>query len=204
VVTASADHTAKIWDGRTGRLLASLDGHTDAVLAAAFVDGTRVVTSSRDGTTTVWDVELESRTPDAIRQIIRDRDPWTLSNGVLVPVGPTSGAPAAPTPLKPGPVTSNDDYATKLAALFGQFTDVLAETDCDELAANVRAFTDANRSQMDAIVAWTAHHPIDDAAIMKAVAPAMSKLDHYAPVFDKCKDNQAFAAAKAAMKVLPP
>jgi WD40 repeat protein len=86
VLTTSADHTAKLWDQRTGKLLASFDRHTDVVLDARFsTDGTRVITASRDGSIWFWDTSLEQRKPDAIRNIISARDPWALSNGVLVP-----------------------------------------------------------------------------------------------------------------------
>jgi eukaryotic-like serine/threonine-protein kinase len=86
VLTTSADHTAKLWDQQTGKLLASFDRHTDVVLDARFsTDGTRVITASRDGSIWFWDTSLEQRKPDAIRNIISARDPWALSNGVLVP-----------------------------------------------------------------------------------------------------------------------
>ncbi|HEU4734439.1 MAG TPA: protein kinase [Kofleriaceae bacterium] len=86
VLTTSADHTAKLWDQRTGKLLASFDRHTDGLLDARFsTDGTRVITASRDGSIWFWDTSLEQREPDAIRDIISARDPWALSNGVLVP-----------------------------------------------------------------------------------------------------------------------
>jgi WD40 repeat protein len=86
VLTTSADHTAKLWDQQTGKLLASFDRHTDVVLDARFsTDGTRVITASRDGSIWFWDTSLEQREPDEIRNIISARDPWALSNGVLVP-----------------------------------------------------------------------------------------------------------------------
>jgi WD40 repeat protein/serine/threonine protein kinase len=56
VVTASRDHTARIWDARTGAQLAVLSGHTDIVYCAVYSpDGTRVVTASRDHTARIWD-----------------------------------------------------------------------------------------------------------------------------------------------------
>jgi hypothetical protein len=54
VVTASDDHTARVWNANNGRLLATLD-HADSVTSAAFSpDGQRVVTSSDDHTARVW------------------------------------------------------------------------------------------------------------------------------------------------------
>src|SRR6185312_13634650 len=56
VVTGSQDATAKIWDATNGKELATLQGHTAAVSAAAFSpDGTRVLTGSQDNTAKLWD-----------------------------------------------------------------------------------------------------------------------------------------------------
>ncbi|MEO8705651.1 MAG: protein kinase [Kofleriaceae bacterium] len=85
VLTTSADHTAKLWDERTGKLLATFDS-SDALLDGKFSrDGTRIIIASGDGSISTWDVHLELRTPDEIRRIVSARNPWTLSNGVLVP-----------------------------------------------------------------------------------------------------------------------
>ncbi len=58
VVTASWDHTARVWDLSGPRPTATvLEGHTDRVLSAAFSpDGRRVVTASDDRTAQVWDL----------------------------------------------------------------------------------------------------------------------------------------------------
>ena len=56
VITASSDHSARIWDAKTGAVLATLGGHTEGVRSASFSpDGTRVVTASRDGSAKIWD-----------------------------------------------------------------------------------------------------------------------------------------------------
>jgi WD40 repeat protein len=56
IVTASVDHSARVWDAVTGHLLATLTGHTGPVNDAAFSpDGKRIVTASDDGTARVWD-----------------------------------------------------------------------------------------------------------------------------------------------------
>jgi WD40 repeat protein len=56
VVTASRDHTARIFDTGSGRPLEVLRGHDGPVVKAAFApDGHRVVTASDDGTARIWD-----------------------------------------------------------------------------------------------------------------------------------------------------
>ena len=56
MVTASDDHTARLWDAASGHLLATLSGHQSYVEHAAFSpDGTRVVTASKDKTARLWD-----------------------------------------------------------------------------------------------------------------------------------------------------
>jgi WD40 repeat protein len=58
VVTASGDHTARLWDAKTGAALATLAGHSGTVWSATFsLDGTRVVTASDDHTARLWDAK---------------------------------------------------------------------------------------------------------------------------------------------------
>jgi WD40 repeat protein len=55
-VTASADHTARIWDARNGDTLAILHGHRGNVNSALFSeDGRSLLTASEDGTARIWD-----------------------------------------------------------------------------------------------------------------------------------------------------
>jgi eukaryotic-like serine/threonine-protein kinase len=54
-VSASADHTAKVWDTAGGRLLLTLK-HAEGIYHAEFSpDGKRIVTASRDQTARFWD-----------------------------------------------------------------------------------------------------------------------------------------------------
>ena len=56
IVTASFDHTARIWDADTAKQLAVLSGHGDGVWSAAWSpDGRRIVTASADQTVRIWD-----------------------------------------------------------------------------------------------------------------------------------------------------
>ena len=55
VVTASGDHTARVWRLADGELVRELKGHTSAVYSAAVsADGVHVVTASFDKTARVW------------------------------------------------------------------------------------------------------------------------------------------------------
>jgi WD40 repeat protein len=56
IVTASDDHTARVWDSVTGKELATLTVHTGSVNSVAFSpNGMRIVTASADNTARVWD-----------------------------------------------------------------------------------------------------------------------------------------------------
>jgi len=56
LVTASVDHSARVWVAASGHLLATLTGHNGPVNDAAFSpDGKRIVTASDDGTARVWE-----------------------------------------------------------------------------------------------------------------------------------------------------
>ena len=58
IVTASADHTARVWDAQTGQPLTEPLKHADQVTAAQFSpDGKRIVTASADNTARVWDAQ---------------------------------------------------------------------------------------------------------------------------------------------------
>lgn len=62
VVTASADGTARVWEGRTGTTLFTLRGHSDSVLGVAVSpDGHSVETAGADGTVRRWDVSAGDR-----------------------------------------------------------------------------------------------------------------------------------------------
>ena len=57
-VSASQDHTLKVWDLETGRALRTLEGHSAAVRGVAVTpDGKRAVSASGDKTLKVWDLE---------------------------------------------------------------------------------------------------------------------------------------------------
>ena len=98
------DHTAKVWDARSGAVLLTLKGHArDVGLASFSPDGTRIVTVS-NGTAKVWDaksgaevvtlkghtgdVGLASFSPDGARIVTASRDGtlkvWDAKSGAEV------------------------------------------------------------------------------------------------------------------------
>jgi hypothetical protein len=55
ILTASDDHTARVWDSDDGRMLVVLQGHADKVEHATFSsDGQHIATASHDQTSRVW------------------------------------------------------------------------------------------------------------------------------------------------------
>jgi WD40 repeat protein len=58
IVSASWDHTVKIWSVATGACLHTLEGHTDVVSSAEYSpDGKNIVSGSWDNTVKVWNAE---------------------------------------------------------------------------------------------------------------------------------------------------
>jgi WD40 repeat protein len=57
VVSATNDHTLKVWELRSGRVVATLEGHAHTVDGCAVTpDGRHVVSASMDGTLNVWEL----------------------------------------------------------------------------------------------------------------------------------------------------
>ncbi|XP_038615160.1 notchless protein homolog 1 [Tachyglossus aculeatus] len=65
LASASFDKSVKLWDGRTGRYLASLRGHVAAVYQVAWsADSRLLVSGSSDSTLKVWDVKAGKLSAD--------------------------------------------------------------------------------------------------------------------------------------------
>jgi WD40 repeat protein len=138
IVTASEDHTARVWNAANGKLLTALEGHTNKVWQAAFSpDGQRIVTASEDRTARVWNAfngqllaKLEGHTddlnqaafsPDGQRIVTASDDHtarvWNAANGHLLIqlTGHTDNVKqAAFSPDGKRLVTASEDYTARV------------------------------------------------------------------------------------------
>ncbi|MFZ2615903.1 MAG: hypothetical protein WA077_07950 [Anaerolineae bacterium] len=85
IVSARADDSVRIWDGETGALLATLEGHTAGVWSAAYSpDGKRIVSASADQSVRIWVSTIEELLALAEARIQRpvhlltDAERWQL------------------------------------------------------------------------------------------------------------------------------
>jgi WD40 repeat protein len=93
-----SEPTARIWDAKTGKLLAALEGHTAPLHGAAFSpDGEFLVTASGDHTAKVWDCRPEGRSPAEIADLVKRFIPLRLEGGRVVLADPEAepGPPAS-------------------------------------------------------------------------------------------------------------
>ncbi|PYI84930.1 MAG: hypothetical protein DME26_12310, partial [Verrucomicrobia bacterium] len=108
VVTASLDHTARIWDVATGEPLTPPLRHDDQVLDARYSpDGRRVATASADGGVRIWDAAAGLPVTEplhqngAVKMVCFSPDSQWIAAGCA---GPENGArlwlvPSAPQPI---------------------------------------------------------------------------------------------------------
>ncbi len=75
LATGSSDHTIRIYQTQDGKLLATLKGHTDAVLSVRFSpDGHELLSSGYDNTARLWDLDAGE-----CRQVLRGHGWWVWS-----------------------------------------------------------------------------------------------------------------------------
>ena len=84
LASAGHDHTVRIWEMPSGRLLRTLLGHTDVVYALAHSpDGKRLATASWDHTVKVW----------ATPAVVDEAKPLTTSERQSVSFSSTEASP---------------------------------------------------------------------------------------------------------------
>jgi WD40 repeat protein len=104
VAAAGEDGKARIWDARSGALVRTFAGHTDALTGIEFsADGSRLVTSSRDHDARIWNVDTGAS---------------TLLRGHFGPVFDASFSPDGRFVVTAGPMTAGlwDAGSSKLIA----------------------------------------------------------------------------------------
>jgi WD40 repeat protein len=88
LVTASSDHTLKLWETATGKELKTYGGttgHTNQVISVAFSnDGSMIASGSNDNTLKVWDVPVNApirslKASDAVQAVALSPDGLKLA-----------------------------------------------------------------------------------------------------------------------------
>lgn len=99
VVSASNDRSTRVWDLVSGQTLAVLRTRDSGPRwSAAFDPGVRhvVVTGGAEPSNAeVWDLNYETRSPDAIAQVLRCKSPWRIDGDRLIAHQPQAEACAA-------------------------------------------------------------------------------------------------------------
>jgi WD40 repeat protein/serine/threonine protein kinase len=95
LLTASQDGTARLWSATDGTPLDELDGKQEGLAGASFSpDGKSIATASLAGTVKQWAATLETRPPAQIEALVRERVPYEVVDGRLVPRAVPSPASA--------------------------------------------------------------------------------------------------------------
>jgi WD40 repeat protein len=85
VVTASADRTARVWDPVTGEALAILRHPSAVVKPVVEPLGRFLLTTSDDGTATVWELPQWDGDQAALERLVRCRVPFQIENERVAP-----------------------------------------------------------------------------------------------------------------------
>lgn len=86
---------ADLWNADTGRLLFSFGGRAQVGRAAFSPQGDAIATVAADGDLELWNISLESRSPDQISRLVDLFSPWRLQQGVAFkrPISQQTGPP---------------------------------------------------------------------------------------------------------------
>jgi WD40 repeat protein len=75
----------KLWESRSGRLLSSLDGHSEPIMSVAFDrSGRRLVTASSDRSVRIWSLGTSSVSAGEFSRLVEGKVPYRVLDGVLV------------------------------------------------------------------------------------------------------------------------
>lgn len=178
LVTASDDHTARLWNTTTGETLVTFTGHTDPVRSITLsADGTQVLTSSDDKTARLWDtatgeqlasfaghensVQSAAFSPDGHHVVTASLDKtarlWNAATGELLATltgheGSIHAAAFSPDGTQV--VTASDDTTARLwnARWITQYHGRgLIDTVCREKLIGARRVTDADAKASPAL-----------------------------------------------------
>jgi formylglycine-generating enzyme required for sulfatase activity/WD40 repeat protein/serine/threonine protein kinase len=92
VVTASADRSVAVWDAVSGRLLAIRKGDSIVTWATFSPDGARVASTDLAQRVRIWEAPLETRSPAAIEDLLKEKVHLHLEGDRLVSTVPPARA----------------------------------------------------------------------------------------------------------------
>ncbi|KAL3312241.1 hypothetical protein Ciccas_009170 [Cichlidogyrus casuarinus] len=115
IASASFDHSVKIWEGRTGKFLATMYGHVSEVYLVAWsADSRLLVSGSKDSTVKLWTMkEVRRWTQD---QLVGGQEAKLLANGTKfkrLPLEPIVTADNAVPKKKQRPSTGRGPFQGK-------------------------------------------------------------------------------------------
>src|SRR5262249_20256478 len=104
LASGSRDETVKLWDAATGKLLRTLEGHSEygSYRVAFSPDGKTLASAGQDGTFRIWDADTGK-----LRHTIEGYAGWPMSfvafsprDGKTLLIAGSPGTPAAPKPAE--------------------------------------------------------------------------------------------------------
>jgi hypothetical protein len=109
VLSASSDHTCRLWDTNSGACVQVLDGHSDEIFSCAFnYEGDTIITGSKDNTCRIWKAE-------DVKQPVFDLPPSTSTASASASAAATAAAPASAKAQAPTATTPVSSVSTPTA-----------------------------------------------------------------------------------------